>query len=68
MLLILPDETPDEAAVRIDELLAKNSYAPLICISCLEPIPFGAAMIPTIHGPYHGAPLKCVEGRPDKND
>lgn len=58
-----PDETPEELRIRIDEILKRNSKEPVFCICCLEEITESHSLVETIHGPYHGLPKTCVEGR-----
>lgn len=63
MELIDPNETPEERKQRVDKILEKNTRKPRTCISCMNPILPNQAVIETIHGPYHGLPLTCVNGR-----
>ena len=62
-LLNKPSETPAEAEVRIDKLLEANSKPLPRCIACMEPITKDQRLVESIHGPYHGLPLTCVNGR-----
>lgn len=61
--LISPDESPAERAERINKILERNTQKPRLCISCMNPIRDDQAVIESIHGPYHGLPLRCVDGR-----
>jgi len=63
MSISYQDETAEERAVRIDDILKKNSSQG-VCISCLEDIRGDEPMLETIHGPYHDFPKACIEGRP----
>lgn len=58
-----PDETPEELHVRVDEILARNSQKPSVCIVCLEVITNRQTLVDTIHGKYHGWPMTCMDGR-----
>lgn len=63
MELIDPNRNPEERKARVDKILEKNTEKQRLCISCMEPILSGQTVIETIHGPYHGLPLTCVNGR-----
>lgn len=56
------EETPEEKHKRVDEILEKNSN-PLVCITCGQLITDRQNAIKSQHGPYHGAPMACVDGR-----
>lgn len=51
-----------ERKERVDQILASHTDVKK-CISCGELILPGTPIIKSIHGPYHGAPKTCVEGR-----
>lgn len=59
------DLTLEERHRRVDEILARNSEPPKICISCLEEIPDNHSIINSRHGYYHGLPRTCEDGRPE---
>jgi hypothetical protein len=59
------DETPEETHAKVDEILARNTQEPKICISCQELITDRQTLVTTSHGPYHGWPMTCLEGRSD---
>ena len=61
--LLDPDRTPEEVRANVNRILALNSRPIQICICCLEQITNNQTLVSTIHGPYHGAPKNCVEGR-----
>ena len=62
-LLDNPDETPEETQERIDKLLEEKTKPERLCISCMEPIRANDQVIESMHGPYHGLPRTCVNGR-----
>lgn len=61
--LIDPNELPEDRHARVDDLLKKNTKPIPICIVCKEQITARHTLVETIHGPYHGWPLTCQEGR-----
>lgn len=46
-----------------EEVTIAGPGYPLLCVSCRLPVMKGSAVIESQHGPYHGPPLNCVEGR-----
>lgn len=65
LLLDNQNESLEDAKKRHDKLLEKNSYEPVICVSCLSPITYDQApeTEETIHGFFHGGYMRCIEGR-----
>lgn len=61
------EETPEEKHARIDKILEENCKRVVICISCGEVISSNQTVENTPHGPYHGSPMTCVEGRNELN-
>lgn len=51
-----------ERKERVDQIIASHVDVKK-CISCGDPIQPGTPIVESIHGPYHGAPKTCVEGR-----
>lgn len=44
------------------ETIAGAGY-PKLCICCREAVRKGETVVESVHGPYHGSPRNCVEGR-----
>jgi hypothetical protein len=61
------EETPEQKHERITRLLERNARADPICISCQNPVSSDQPLLTTEHGPYHGSPFTCVEGRKDED-
>ena len=48
---------------RADAILAEHTKTYPVCIVCKDPITEKQNLVTTVHGPYHGLPMTCTDGR-----
>lgn len=63
--LLEPNRTPEEVKANVDRIIELNSRPIPICIVCKNQITTRQTLVETIHGPYHGFPMTCLDGHSD---